>query len=47
MKATYLYPPDLGCATEYDQRWIALITKLGYTGGNPWFQILIASIEVS
>lgn len=47
MKATYLYPEDLGCVTEYSDKWIAFITKLGYKDGTPWIQVLIAAIEVT
>lgn len=50
MKAVYITPSDLGCDSEYSDRWIAFIKRFGYvdiaTSGQPWFRMLLTEITI-
>lgn len=50
MKAIYILPSDLGCDSEYSDRWIAFIRKFGWvdinTSGQPWYQLLVTEITI-
>lgn len=50
MKAVYITPADLGCDSEYSERWILFIRKFGYkdmsTSGLPWYRLLLTEIQI-
>lgn len=48
MKALYILPSDLGCDSEYSERWLTFIKKFGWvaTLGQPWYQLLVTEITI-
>jgi len=46
MKAINIYPEDIGCSTEWSEKWVKFIRKFGYEDGTPWGYVTLVNIEI-
>jgi len=46
MKATYIYPSDIGASSEWSSEWIVFIKKFGFIDGTPWPYLILTNIEI-
>jgi len=47
MKAVYIYPEDIGAATEYSVEWITFCKCFGYTEYNAPKGLLLTEIQIN